>query len=83
MNELYLKEEKKLEEMIQYIKKQAKKKAINNVAVIEDQQVYEWSVIYFTKSNEELEIESYIKTKPSTKTIKKDEVNKDQLKLEL
>lgn len=83
MNELYLKEEKNLEEMMQYIKKQAKKKAINNVAVIEDTQVYEWAVIYFTKSNEELGIEKNIPAKSTTKTIKKDEVNKNQLKLEL
>ncbi len=85
MSELYLKEEKNLEEMMKYVKNQARKKAVNNVAVIEDTKVYEWAVTYFTKSNEELGLNKPTPVKlPSktTKTPKNDEPDKDQLKLE-
>lgn len=86
MSELYLKEEKNLEEMMKYVKDQAKQKAVNNVAVIEDAKVYEWAVTYFTKSNEELGINKPTPIKLSsktTKTPKNDESDKDQLKLEI
>ena len=74
-----------LEEMMKYVKNQARKKAVNNVAVIEDTKVYEWAVTYFTKSNEELGLNKPAPVKlPSktTKTPKNDEPDKDQLKLE-
>lgn len=47
-------EEKSLKEMYKYICEQARKKAVNNVAMIDDRVVYLWAVTYFIKSNEEL-----------------------------
>lgn len=47
-------EEKSLKEMYKYICDQARKKAVNNVAMIDDRVVYLWAVTYFIKSNEEL-----------------------------
>ncbi len=68
---IFLKEEKNLKDMMQYITEQAKNKAFNNVAVIEDTQVYEWAVNYFSKGNDELGInEQTTQINPLTKTIK-------------
>ncbi len=86
MNELYLKEEKNLKEMMQYIKDQAKEKAVNNVAVIEDNNVYEWAITYFTKSNEELGINKITPVKTTTnntKTTKKEDTDENQLELDI
>lgn len=55
----FLKEEKDLKEMAEYIKGLAKKEAINGVAIIEDETVYSWAKEYFVKSNEELGIKKY------------------------
>ena len=86
MSELYLKEEKNLKEMMQYIKDQAREKTVNSVAVIEDNQVYEWAVTYFSKSNDELGINKKITpVKTTTKTNKSnktEETDKNQLELE-
>ena len=86
MSELYLKEEKNLKEMMRYIKDQAREKAVNSVAVIEDNQVYEWAVTYFSKSNDELGINKKITpVKTTTKTNKSnktEETDKNQLELE-
>lgn len=86
MSELYLKEEKNLKEMMQYIKDQAREKAVNSIAVIEDNQVYEWAVTYFSKSNDELGINKKITpVKTTTKTNKSnktEETDKNQLELE-
>lgn len=46
--------EKNIKEMYKYICEQARKKAVNNVAMIDDRVVYLWAVTYFIKSNEEL-----------------------------
>lgn len=53
---LFLNEEKNLKGMCDYVKSKAKEFAVNNVAVIEDETVYQWSRDYFEKSNEELGI---------------------------
>lgn len=60
MNEYYLNEEKNLKDMADYIKKLAKKEAINGVAIIEDETVYQWAKEYFQKSNQELGIENKV-----------------------
>lgn len=60
MNEYYLNEEKNLRDMADYIKKLAKKEAINGVAIIEDETVYQWAKEYFQKSNQELGIENKV-----------------------
>jgi hypothetical protein len=56
MDSDFLKEEKDLKEMAEYIKGLARKEAINGVAMIEDETVYSWAKEYFKKSNKELGI---------------------------
>ena len=56
MSDIYLKEEKNIKEMMDYIKSKAKEQAVNSVAIIEDQNVYDWAIEYYIKSNEELGI---------------------------
>ena len=60
MNEYYLNEEKNLKDMADYIKKLAKKEAVNGVAIIEDETVYQWAKKYFQVSNQELGIENKV-----------------------
>lgn len=69
MNEMYLKEEKSLEEMMKFINGKAKEQAINNVAIVLDETVFSWAVNYFTYSNEELGITetSKVTAKPKPK----------------
>lgn len=59
MDQEFLKEEKDLKEMAEYIRGLAKKEAVNGVAVIEDETVYSWAKKYFMKSNKELGIKKY------------------------
>jgi len=54
--DLFLNEEKTPKEMWTYISNKAKEFAINNVAFIEDQLVYNWGLDYWEKTNEELGI---------------------------
>ena len=56
MDEAFLNEEKNLKDMATYIKDLARKQATNNVAVIEDEIVFQWAKDYFIKSNKELGI---------------------------
>ena len=56
MEQDFLKEEKDLKGMAEYIKGLAKKEAVNGVAIIEDEIVFSWAREYFTKSNKELGI---------------------------
>ncbi len=51
---IYLNEEKNLEDMYNYLKFEAKKFALNGVAIIEDEKVYEWSLKYFQFPNDSL-----------------------------
>lgn len=77
MNDKYLNEEKSLSQMIQYIKIEAKKCAINGVAVIEDEEVYNLAIHYFDESNSNLKINNNVvkETKLSEKSIPK--INKE------
>lgn len=59
MEQDFLKEEKDLKEMAEYIKGLARKEATNGVAIIEDETVYSWAKEYFAKSNKELGIKKY------------------------
>ena len=52
MSELYLNEEKNLDDLVSYINKKAKEQAVNGVAIIQDDEVYSWAILYFTSSNE-------------------------------
>lgn len=63
MNDKYLNEEKNLSQMIQYIKAEAKKRAINGVAVIEDEEVYNLAIHYFDESNSNLKINNNVDLK--------------------
>ena len=72
MSEAFLNEEKNLKDMAIYIKDLARKQATNNVAVIEDEVVFQWAKDYFNKSNEELGIKK-IEAKNKTETVEKDE----------
>lgn len=56
MDTKYLNEEKSLKQMIEFIKKEAKKEAIHGIAMIDDSVVYSWAIHYFDENNEKLEI---------------------------
>ena len=68
----FLNEEKNLIDMWNYIKKQAKEKAVNGCAVIEDEEVYGLAVHYFDETNEALGIKT---SKKETKQVAKTEEN--------
>lgn len=65
MDEKYNNPEKSLLEMWKFIKDEAKEKAINGVAVMDDEEVYSIAIHYFDESNEKLKIKS--KTTKATK----------------
>lgn len=79
MNNLYLNEEKNLDDLISYINKKAKEQAINGVAIIQDDEVYSWAILYFTSSNEKLGIVKH----NSKGQQEKQKVDNNQLKLEI
>lgn len=66
MNEKYNNAEKSLIEMWNFIKEEARKKAENGVAVMEDTDVYSIAIHYFDESNEALEISKRQKKEKST-----------------
>lgn len=71
LNEKFLNEEKNLKDMWEYIKKQAKEKAVNGCAVMEDEEVYGLAVHYFDETNEALGIKT---SKKETKVTKQEEI---------
>lgn len=89
MNEKYLNEEKSLKQMVEYIKSEAKKQAVNGMAMIEDEEVYGWAIHYFDETNEKLGLKVETKNiiKPLEKSIKeaeemeKGEVSKEEITL--
>lgn len=56
MADKYLNEEKNLSGMIDFIRTKAKEKAINNMAVVKDEEVFGWAIHYFDESNADLGI---------------------------
>ncbi|MCI9038440.1 MAG: hypothetical protein HFJ29_00935 [Clostridia bacterium] len=74
MDQDFLKEEKELKEMAEYINGLAKKEATNGVAIIEDETVYSWAKEYFIKSNKELGIKKYKLEKSKHGDVKKVEI---------
>ena len=68
MNEKYLNEEKSLKQMVEYIKSEAKKQAVNGMAMIEDEEVYGWAIHYFDETNEKLGLK--VETKNNKYTTK-------------
>lgn len=90
LNEKFLNEEKNLTDMWDYIKKQAKEKAINGCAVIEDEEVYGLAVHYFDETNETLgiktdkkEIKQDVKVKEDTSKIKENTPIQEEVKAEV
>lgn len=78
MNDEFLNEEKNLTDMWNYIRDQAKEKAVNGCAVLEDQDVYNLAVHYFDETNEVLGISKTKKTTAKTEKKKQDaETQKD------
>ena len=51
----YAKENKSIEECVKYINQQARKRAENNVAMIEDAEVYGWAVHYYDEDDIKVE----------------------------
>ena len=82
-------EEKSLKQMVEYIKSEAKKQAVNGMAMIEDEEVYGWAIHYFDETNEKLglKVETKNIVKPLEKSIKeaeemeKGEVSKEEITL--
>ncbi len=81
MKDLYMNEEKNLTDMFTYVKDLARKKAVDNVAFIEDNEVFKWIINYYSKSNEELGINNAIIKKSNNE--EKPPKNENQLKLEI
>ena len=83
--ECYNNEEKTIKQMYKFICDKAEKQKIGNVAMISDQMVYLWAVIYFSKSNEELGIKENKKVMPPSsdeviKNIEKKKTKKEDEK---
>lgn len=83
--ECYNNEEKTIKQMYKFICDKAEKQKIGNVAIISDQMVYLWAVIYFSKSNEELGIKENKKVMPPSsdeviKNIEKKKTKKEDEK---
>ncbi len=78
MNEKYLNEEKSLKQMVTFIKSEAEKKAVNGVAMLEDEEVYGLAIHYFDESNKKLNINKSQITK--TKETEKIEIPKAKKK---
>lgn len=83
MSDVYLKKEKDLIQMMNYISNKAKEQALDNVAVIEDEIVYGWSLEYFKKNNDELGLNNPKPITLKTKVEKKENKPTGQLSLEL
>lgn len=62
LDEMYLNVDKSLKGMVDYIKNQSKKLSKDGYCWVEDTTVYEWSVNYWSKSDEELGIEKVTPT---------------------
>ena len=58
MDEKYLNEEKNLTDMWSFITDEARKKAQNGCAVLEDKEVYGLAIHYFDETNEALGIKT-------------------------
>jgi hypothetical protein len=77
MDEKYLNEEKNLTDMWSFITDEARKKAQNGCAVLEDKEVYGLAIHYFDETNDALGIKT---SKKETKIEKKQEVQKEEKK---
>lgn len=78
MEQDFLKEEKDLKEMAEYIKGLAKKEAVNGIAIIEDETVFSWAKEYFIKSNKELGIKKIKLEKGKHEDVTKTEIEDEE-----
>lgn len=85
MDAVYANESKNLENMMKYINMKAEEYAVNNVAVIEEDEVYKWASKYFTEPDSVLGLQenNTIHNKGSTGANKVIKEDKNQLKLEI
>ena len=67
------KENKSLDGCINYIVEQARKKAENNVAVIPDEEVYDWTVHYILEDSLNCESGKKSEEKPAAKSVESPE----------
>ena len=63
MDDKYKNEDKDLDKMWVYITEQAKGIAENNIACVEDKDVYNWAIHYWDEKNEDLEKEKNVSYK--------------------
>lgn len=80
MDEKYNNPEKTLLEMWEFIKDEAREKATNGVAILDDEEVYSIAIHYFDESNEALKIN--IKTTKVSKKSKKANVEESNVNKE-
>lgn len=72
-------EEKSIKGMYSFIYNKAKTMAVNNIAMVKDQIVFNWAVEYFKKTNEELGIKVTVSQEANTEkdSDKKASINKE------
>ena len=78
MEQDFLKEEKKLKDMAEYIKGKAMKEATNVWNWLDDEVVFEWAKEYFMKSNKELGIKKYKLEKGKHGDVSRVEIKDDE-----
>lgn len=80
MDEKYNNPEKNLLDMWQLIKNEAREKATNGVAVLDDEEVYSIAIHYFDESNETLKLNiktTKVSTKGKTTNVEESNVSKE------
>lgn len=78
MNQKYLSGEKTLEQMWEFIRNEAKTKAVNGCAVLDDEEVYSIAIHYFDETNEALGIKTTKKAEKQDAKTEKDACNTKQ-----
>ncbi len=83
MDDKYLNESKNLVNMMKYINMKAKELAVDNVAVVEDTDVYNWADAYFTEPDNVLGFELDNTTKKVDKKTKNKPIDEDKKQMNL
>lgn len=81
--EMFCNETKNIDDMLDYLKRNAKDLAVNNMAMVDDETVFMWAKDYWTLSNEELGINVKSATTPKVKAKTDNTTPQNQLSLEL
>lgn len=76
MDDKFLNEEKSLRQMVEFIKSNAQKKAINGFVMIEDEVVFSWAIHYFDEPNEKLNLSNQNKDEYKNITVNDNITNK-------